>query len=55
MHDPEQKENRNALVSSRVGKGVVVYTTLTLDQQIAAGVPGGLRLFVNLLSAGLVP
>jgi LmbE family N-acetylglucosaminyl deacetylase len=55
MHDPDQRENRNALVSARVGKGVVVYTTLTLDQQIAAGVPGGLRLFVNLLSAGLVP
>jgi hypothetical protein len=53
MHDPESRENRNSILVARVGKGTVVYTTLTLDTQIAGGVPGALRLLVNLLSVGL--
>jgi hypothetical protein len=53
VHDPDQPENRNAILIARVGEGVIVYTTLTLDTQIAGGAPGGLRLLVNLLSAGL--
>ena len=53
VHDEGERENRNAILSARVGKGTIIYTTLTLEQQIAGGVPGGLRLFVNLLSAGL--
>jgi hypothetical protein len=53
MHDPGQPENRNAILMARVGKGVVVYTSLTLERQIGGGVPGGLRLLVNLLSAGI--
>jgi hypothetical protein len=36
-----------------VGKGTIVYTSLTFDQQIAGASTGALRLFVNLLSAGL--
>jgi hypothetical protein len=54
-HDPGQRENRNAILVARVGKGLVIYTALTLDQQVAGGIPGGLRLLVNLLSAGLQP
>jgi hypothetical protein len=53
LHDPGEPENRNSILMAHVGKGTLVYTTLTLDRQITAGVPGGLRLFVNLLSAGL--
>jgi LmbE family N-acetylglucosaminyl deacetylase len=53
MHDPGEKENRNTILTTRVGKGTLIYTTLTLEQQIAGGVPGALRLLVNLLSAGL--
>lgn len=53
MHDPDQPANRNAILIARVGKGTIVYTALTLDQQIAGAVPGGVRLLVNLLSAGL--
>lgn len=55
LHDRDQPENRNAILVAHVGKGVIVYTTLTLDTQIAGGVGGGLRLLVNLLSAGLTP
>jgi hypothetical protein len=52
-HDPNEPANRNTLLLARIGKGTIVYTTLTLDDQIAGGVPGALRLMVNLLSAGL--
>lgn len=53
MHDPGEPENRAAILEATVGKGRYVYTTLSLFRQIPAGVPGGLRLFVNLLSAGI--
>ncbi len=53
IHDPDAPENRNSILLARVGKGTVVYTTLTLDEQIGGGVSGALRLMVNLLSAGL--
>lgn len=53
VHDPGQSENRNAILMARLGKGTIIYTTLTLDQQIAGGIPGGLRLLVNMLSVRL--
>lgn len=53
MGDEGQPQNPNALLYARVGKGTVVYTSLTLDDQIGGGVPGALRLFVNLISASV--
>jgi hypothetical protein len=53
MHDPGEPENKNALLVATVGKGLYVYTTLSLFRQIPAGVAGGPRLLINLLSAGL--
>lgn len=55
MADPGEKENRNAILVATVGKGRFVYTSLTFPQQIANAVPGAMRLFINLLSAGLPP
>jgi LmbE family N-acetylglucosaminyl deacetylase len=52
-HDPEQPANSNAILVAHIGKGTLIYTSLTFDQQLAGGVPGALRVFVNLLSAGL--
>lgn len=52
-HDPEQKDNRNGILVASVGKGRIIYTSLTLTQQISNAGPGAMRLFVNLLSAGL--
>ena len=54
-HNPGDKPNANTLLIARVGKGQFIYTALTLDEQIAAGVPGALRILVNLLSAGIIP
>jgi LmbE family N-acetylglucosaminyl deacetylase len=52
-HDADQSENANAILLARLGRGTIVYTGLSLDEQIAGGIQGGLRLLVNLLSAGL--
>ena len=52
MHDPEELENPNALLTANIGKGTYVFTTLALFRQLPAGVPGAARLFVNLLNAG---
>ena len=54
MHDPDEPENPNALLTAKIGKGTFVFTTLALFRQLPAGVPGAARLFVNLLNAGQV-
>jgi hypothetical protein len=53
MHDPGEKENRNAILVATVGKGRFIYTSLNIPQQISNGVPGAMRLFINLMSAAL--
>ena len=52
-HDPKQPANNNGILVAKIGKGTLIYTSLTFDQQLAGGVPGALRIFTNLLSAGL--
>lgn len=49
-HDAEQPPNRNSILVTHLGKGTFIYTSLTFFQQIPAGVPGSMKLFVNLLS-----
>ena len=53
MHDAGENKNQNTLLVAPFGKGTVIYTTLAFQEQIPAGVSGALRLFVNLISAGL--
>jgi LmbE family N-acetylglucosaminyl deacetylase len=53
MHDPGEPLNLGAILDAPVGRGRYIYTTLSLFRQIPGGVPGGLRVLVNLLSAGL--
>jgi LmbE family N-acetylglucosaminyl deacetylase len=52
-HDPRQPPNDNGILVAKIGKGTIIYTSLTFDQQLAGGKPGVLRIFVNLLSASL--
>ena len=54
-HDVGENPNPNTLLVGKVGKGTYIYTTLSLVEQIEVGVPGALRLLVNLASAGLIP
>ncbi len=51
MNDPDEPENRGAVLSTPLGRGLYVYTTLALFRQLPYGVPGGARLLVNLVSA----
>jgi hypothetical protein len=51
IHDPGEPPNQHAVLVAPVGKGAYVYTTLALFRQLPAGVPGGARLFLNLLAA----
>ncbi len=41
-----------ALLYARHGQGAHIYCGLALFRQVRAGVPGGVRLYVNLLSQG---
>jgi LmbE family N-acetylglucosaminyl deacetylase len=54
MHDTGETPNKGAILVAPLGEGLYIYTTLSLFRQLPAGVPGGARLFLNLLSAGLV-
>lgn len=51
MNDTGEPANDGAILIAPLGTGTYVYTTLALFRQLPAGVPGGARLFVNLLSA----
>jgi hypothetical protein len=51
MTDTGEQPNDGAILVAPLGTGVYVYTTLALFRQLPAGIPGGARLFVNLLSA----
>jgi len=51
MHDPGEPPNENAVLVAPIGKGAYVYSTLALFRQLPAGVPGGARIFLNLLAA----
>lgn len=52
MSDPGEKPLDGSLLFARVGKGSYVYTGLAFFRQLPAGVPGAIRLFVNLLAGG---
>ncbi len=50
MHDPGEQDVTGGLVCARTGKGVYIYTGVAFFRQLPEGVPGAVRLFVNLLS-----
>jgi hypothetical protein len=52
MSDPGEAPLSGGLLRARYGKGTYIYTGLAFFRQLPAGVPGAVRLFVNLLAAG---
>ena len=52
LQDEGQPEQRGALLIARVGDGIYLYTGLSFFRELPAGVPGALRLLVNLLALG---
>jgi len=51
-HDPGEEAQKGGLLRAQVGKGTYIYTGYAFFRQLPAGVPGAVRLYVNLLSAG---
>ena len=51
-HDPGETPLQGGLLVAQYGKGTYIYSGYAFFRQIPAGVPGAIRLFVNLLSAG---
>lgn len=48
--DPGEKEQTGGILISKYGKGTFIYTGLSFFRQIPAGVPGAIKLFINLIS-----
>jgi hypothetical protein len=51
-HDPGEPDQKGGLLVAKYGKGTYIYTGYAFFRQLPAGVPGAIRLFVNLASAG---
>jgi LmbE family N-acetylglucosaminyl deacetylase len=51
-HDPGEEPQKGGLLRAQYGKGIYIYTGYAFFRQLPAGVPGAMRLFVNILSAG---
>ena len=51
-HDPGESPLKGGLLRAQYGKGTYIYTSYAFFRQLPAGVPGAIRLYVNLLSAG---
>jgi LmbE family N-acetylglucosaminyl deacetylase len=51
-HDPGEDAQKGGLLRAQYGKGTYIYTGYAFFRQLPAGVPGAVRLYVNLLSAG---
>jgi len=51
-HDPGESPQKGGLLRAQYGKGTYFYVGYAFFRQLPAGVPGAVRLYVNLLSAG---
>jgi LmbE family N-acetylglucosaminyl deacetylase len=51
-HDPGEDAQKGGLLRAQYGKGTYIYTGYAFFRQLPAGVPGAVRLYVNLLSVG---
>ncbi len=51
-HDPGEDAQKGGMLRAQYGKGTYIYAAYAFFRQLPAGVPGAVRLYVNLLSAG---
>jgi len=51
-HDPGEEAQKGGLLLAKYGKGTYIYNAYAFFRQLPEGVPGAVRLYVNLLSAG---
>lgn len=50
--DPGEEAQKGGLLQAQYGKGTYIYTGYSFFRELPAGVPGAVRLYVNLLTAG---
>jgi len=48
--DPGEPLQKGGLLRAQYGKGTYIYTGYAFFRQLPAGVPGAIRLYVNLLA-----
>lgn len=51
-HDPGEDAQKGGLLRAQYGEGTYIYAGYAFFRQLPAGVPGAVRLFVNILNAG---
>jgi len=51
-NDPSEPARNGGLLRAKYGKGTYIYTGYAFFRQLPNGVPGAIRLFVNLIAAG---
>jgi LmbE family N-acetylglucosaminyl deacetylase len=51
-NDPGEPTQKGGLLLAHYGKGIYIFSAYGFSRQLPAGVPGAIRLFVNLVSAG---
>jgi hypothetical protein len=54
MNDPGEQPNAAAILAAAYGRGTYIYVPLALFRQLPAGVPGGARIFANLLGGNTI-
>lgn len=52
LQDPGEDPNRGSLLFARYGKGTYTYSGISWFRQLPAGVPGAIKIFVNLIEQG---
>jgi hypothetical protein len=54
-NDPGESPQKGGMLMAHYGKGLYIYSAYAFFRQLPAGVPGAIRLFVNIVSAGKAP
>jgi LmbE family N-acetylglucosaminyl deacetylase len=49
MQDPDEPASNGSLIVANYGNGTFVYTGISFFRQLPAGVPGAIKLFINLI------
>ena len=49
LQDPGEAANKGGLITTKFGTGTYVYTGISFFRQLPAGVPGAIKLFINLI------
>ena len=49
LQEPGEAANKGALITTQFGTGTYVYTGISFFRQLPAGVPGAIKLFINLI------